>query len=109
MLNLPSIVVFNFFINCGAAVRAIGFNAFYMQKIRANVTCGTPAEQYFNTTEGYISPRYRQLSLCDSSNPIYARPPSLMLDGDLYTSWQSRNNIDLAFITIDLDAVGVFL
>ncbi|XP_065671411.1 laminin subunit alpha-1 isoform X3 [Hydra vulgaris] len=102
-LILVSHILLNYFGISKAESRAFGFNAFYKQKIRANVTCGSPAEQYFNTTEGYISPRERQLSLCDSVNPLYARPPSLMLDGDLYTSWQSRNNIDMAYITIDID------
>lgn len=82
-----------------------GFDAFLYQPIVANVTCGTPPEQYYNTHEGYAAPRSRILSLCDASNPMLRRPPSYMTDGNMSTSWQSSNDKDKAFITVTLDQV----
>ena len=86
-------------------VQAKGFDAFLFLPVEANRTCGTPAEQYYNTKEGYVTPRSRVLSVCDASNPALARPPTLMTDGNATTSWQSTNNQDKAYITIKLHQV----
>lgn len=84
-----------------------GFDAFLQRPISANVTCGSPPEEYFNTKEGYVSPRLRKLSTCNASDPTLARPASFMVDGNLTTSWQSRNDYDKAFISIALEQVPV--
>ena len=93
----------------GEIVVAKGFDAFLYRPVTANTTCGSPAEQYYNTKEGYVAPRSRVLSVCDASNPQLARPPSYMTDGNDTTSWQSINNQDKAYISIALEQVFLFI
>ena len=85
---------------------AKGFNAALMKPTSANITCGSPAEQYYNTKQGVVAPRYRVLSVCDSSIPFLARPAQYLVDGNISTSWQSTNNVDKAYITINLGQVS---
>uniref|UniRef100_A0A7M5V486 Uncharacterized protein n=1 Tax=Clytia hemisphaerica TaxID=252671 RepID=A0A7M5V486_9CNID len=87
----------------GETIVAKGFDAFLYRPVTANTTCGSPAEQYYNTKEGYVAPRSRLLSVCDASNPHLARPPSFMTDGNDTSSWQSINNQDKAYISISLE------
>ncbi|XP_065060169.1 laminin subunit alpha-1-like [Rhopilema esculentum] len=83
-----------------ARTQQVGFNAAIGSSISANVTCGSPPEQYFNTRQGYVNPRDRVLSLCNASDPKYAHPASNMIDGQSSTFWQGANNVSDAFITI---------
>jgi Laminin N-terminal (Domain VI). len=87
------------------ATIAKGFDAFLYRPVTANTTCGSPPEQYYNTKEGYVAPRSRVLSVCDALNPSLARPPSYMTDGNISSSWQSTNNQDKAYVTINLEQV----
>lgn len=82
-----------------------GFNAALGSRISANVTCGSPAEQYFNTKQGYVTPRERVVSICNASDPANAHPASNMIDGQFSTFWQASNHIDNAYINIDLNEV----
>eukprot|EP00794_Sanderia_malayensis_P010015 gene10015-11038_t len=80
-----------------------GFNAAIGSSISANVTCGNPAEQFYNTKQGYVTPRDRILSLCNASDPTYSHPAKYMIDGLFNTFWQSKNSEDNAYITINLN------
>ncbi|XP_057303936.1 laminin subunit alpha-1-like isoform X1 [Hydractinia symbiolongicarpus] len=85
-----------------ATVLAKGFDAFLYKPVIANITCGSPREEYYNTKEGYVAPRLRVLSVCDAQNPLLARPARYLTDGNISTSWQSTNNVDKAYINVNL-------
>lgn len=82
-----------------------GFNAVYLKKTKANYTCGSPPEEYFETQQGFLSDVDRVPHICNASDPARAFPPENMVDGSLATHWQSQAGEDLAFITISFEQV----
>ena len=82
-----------------------GFNAAVGSRISANITCGSPPEQYFNTRQGYVNPRDRVVSICNASDPANAHPASNMIDEQFATFWQASNDVDKVYINIDLNEV----
>ncbi|KAI8491278.1 laminin subunit, partial [Branchiostoma belcheri] len=59
--------------------------------VRANVTCGSPLEDFYPHSDSVKPPPNRQLQICDASDPILAHNASLMLDGNSSTWWQSTS------------------
>ncbi|XP_078581452.1 laminin subunit gamma-3-like [Branchiostoma floridae x Branchiostoma japonicum] len=82
--------------------------------VRANVTCGSPTEDFFPHSDLLKPPPDRHLQICDASNPALAHNASLMTDGNSSTWWQSTSLQKLklsgngvgdraeVFITLDL-------
>ena len=77
-------------------------NVALYKSVRANATCGSPAEEYYSVVERHKPLRRRTLSTCDASNTTLSHNASKMVDGDLSTWWQSPASIDKVSITIDL-------
>ena len=82
-----------------------GFNAVYLKPTKANYTCGSPPEEYFETQQGFLSAVDRVPYFCNASDPARAHPPENMADGSLGSHWQSKGGEDLAFITINFRQV----
>ncbi|XP_078656812.1 uncharacterized protein LOC144902977 isoform X4 [Branchiostoma floridae x Branchiostoma belcheri] len=66
--------------------------------VRANVTCGSPLEDFYPHSDSVKSPPNRQLQICDASDPILAHNASLMLDGNSSTWWQSTSLQQLVLV-----------
>lgn len=81
------------------------FNAAFMKHARANFTCGSPPEEFFETQQGFLSSVERVPYLCNASDSTRAYPPKNMIDGLLETHWQSKAGVDAAFITISFEQV----
>jgi len=79
------------------------FNAAFMKDARANFTCGSPPEEFFETQQGFLSSVERVPYLCNASDSTRAYPPKNMIDGLLETHWQSKAGVDVAFITISFE------
>ncbi|XP_029199679.2 laminin subunit alpha-like [Acropora millepora] len=79
------------------------FNAAFMKHARANFTCGSPPEEFFETQQGFLSSVERVPYLCNASDSTRAYPPKNMIDGLLETHWQSKAGVDAAFITISFE------
>lgn len=77
-------------------------NVALYKSVRANATCGSPAEEYYSVVERNKVPRARTLSTCDASSAAFSHNASKMVDGDTSTWWQSPASIDKVSITIDL-------
>lgn len=78
-------------------------NAAWKKSITAEHSCGVnKTELYYNITQSSVLPFQREISICDQSDPAYARPPEAMVDGSLFTFWQSEASRDDARITIEL-------
>jgi len=77
-----------------------GFNAVYLKQTKANYTCGSPPEEFFETQQGFLSAVDRVPFICNASDPARAYPPENMVDGLLGTHWQSKAGEDMASITI---------
>lgn len=82
-----------------------GFNAVYLKQTKANYTCGSPPEEYFETQQGFLDAVDRVPYICNASDPARAHPPQNMVDGLLGTHWQSKGGEDLAFITVNFEQV----
>ena len=108
LFSVTSVVIWNLCIQPGASqtTNFLGFNAAVNRPISANITCGTPPESYFNTRQGYLPPRTRTISICNATDPTNSHPPQNMVDGSLATFWQTKNDEDRAYITINLGQVG---
>lgn len=88
--------------------------------VTAQVTCGSPAEDFYAHREIIKAASDRVRSICDSSNVTLAHPPSYAVDmdstvGENYTWWQSTSKNNLLFLgfnnsdtilTIDLQDVS---
>eukprot|EP00058_Branchiostoma_floridae_P008083 XP_002593571.1 hypothetical protein BRAFLDRAFT_88482 [Branchiostoma floridae] len=84
--------------------------------VTANVTCGSPAEDFYPHSDSVKPPPDRQLQICDASDPVLAHNASLMTDGNSSTWWQSTSLRQLmsagnglgnqaeVYITLDLGA-----
>lgn len=93
-------------LGCGLCCAYTGFNAAYLKHVDANITCGSPSEEYFKTQQGDIlDPRKRIPYVCNASDPALAHPPAKMIDASLATYWQSTAREDVAFIVIDMKQV----
>lgn len=82
-----------------------GFNAVYFKQTKANYTCGSPPEEFFETQQGFLSAVDRVPFICNASDPARAYPPENMVDGLLGTHWQSKAGEDMASITISFGQV----
>ena len=82
-----------------------GFNAVYLKKTSANITCGSPPEEFFETQQGSLSAVDRVPFICNASDPSKAYPPDNMVDSLLGTHWQSTAGEDIASITISFEQV----
>ena len=52
-----------------------------------------------------MTPRDRVVSTCNASDPANAHPASNMIDGQFATFWQASNDVENAYINIDLNEV----
>ncbi|XP_078587501.1 uncharacterized protein LOC144868761 isoform X3 [Branchiostoma floridae x Branchiostoma japonicum] len=59
--------------------------------VRANVTCGSPVEDFYPHSDSVKPPPDRQLQICDASDPVLGHNASLMTDGNSSTWWQSTS------------------
>lgn len=82
-----------------------GFNAVYLKKTSANITCGSPPEEFLETQQGSLSAVDRVPFICNASDPSKAYPPDNMVDSLLGTHWQSTAEEDIASITISFEQV----
>lgn len=102
---LQKLLFFTVFFFCAFVVVESGFNAVYLKRTQANFTCGNPPETFYETQQGLLDPEDRVPYTCNASDPEKAYPPGNMVDGLLVTHWQSRNDEDLAIITISFEQV----
>ena len=73
------------------------------RSITASSVCGeTGPEQYCYPTPG------EECAICDSQNDVLSHPPSLMIDGDSQTWWQSENNVSSVTVHLDLGKTFFF-
>eukprot|EP00794_Sanderia_malayensis_P009566 gene9566-10555_t len=76
------------------------------RNIDANVTCGSPPELFYESSQGDKPVSERVASTCNASSAINSHPPSYLLDGSNYTFWQTKAGVDVAYITIDLRSIA---
>ena len=95
------------FINLASLFQEVhsGFNAVYLKKTSANITCGSPPEEFFETQQGSLSAVDRVSFICNASDPSKAYPPDNIVDSLLGTHWQSTAGEDIASITISFEQV----
>lgn len=69
--------------------QTILMNAAFRKPVSANITCGSPAENYYTIHERDKFSNQRTTLTCDASVPSNSHPPSYLVDGSMATFWQS--------------------
>ena len=83
----------------------LGANVAFKKDAVASATCGFPRELFYVVTERYKTPRYRNASYCDGTDPSKSHNATNLVDGNVSTWWQSPASVDKVSITIDLQGV----